>query len=355
MLTLGSLFDGSGGFPLGARLAGIKPVWASEIEAFPIAVTKKHFPDMKHYGDITLMDGSKIEPVDIISFGSPCQDMSIAGRHAGLTGSRSGLFFEAIRLIKEMRAATLGEYPKFIIWENVTGALSSNGGEDFRSVLESLCRIKTPDVSIPKPSKWDKAGYIMGEDYSFAWRVLDAQYWGVPQRRKRVFLVGDFTGRRAGKILFKPEGLLGDFAAGTAPWKTTPRGSAKTIGSPSQYVLCDQGGARIDILNDKIATLRAESHHPPIVIDKTEKSVVFNITPTLVASGPHMVSDGAHRLRRMTPEECGMAQGFPVDYCDGIEGSNSDKYKMWGNGVALPCVYYILASIKDELDRALHA
>lgn len=129
-LTLGSLFDGSGGFPLGGLLASITPVWASEIEPFPIRVTTKRLPFMKHYGDISQMDGGKIEPVDIITFGSPCTDMSIAGRRAGLDGRQSSLFYEAIRIIKEMRCATDGKYPRWICWENVPGSYSSNKGKD---------------------------------------------------------------------------------------------------------------------------------------------------------------------------------------------------------------------------------
>ena len=177
-LTLGSLFDGSGGFPLGGLMASITPVWASEIEPFPIRVTTKRLPFMKHYGDITAMDGGRIEPVDIITFGSPCQDMSVAGRRDGLDGERSSLFYEAVRIIKEMRCATGGKYPRYIVWENVPGAFSSNGGEDFRCVLEAICSVKDSSISIPRPAgKWTKAGEILAESYSLAWRVLDAQYW----------------------------------------------------------------------------------------------------------------------------------------------------------------------------------
>mgnify|MGYP001135749742 FL=1 len=177
-LTLGSLFDGSGGFPLGGLLAGITPVWASEIEPFPIRVTTKRLPFMKHYGNISAMDGGRIEPVDIITFGSPCQDMSVAGRRDGLDGKRSSLFYEAVRIIKEMRCATGGKYPRYIVWENVPGAFSSNGGEDFRCVLEAICSVKDSSISIPRPAgKWTKAGEILAESYSLAWRVLDAQYW----------------------------------------------------------------------------------------------------------------------------------------------------------------------------------
>ena len=138
-LTLGSLFDGSGGFPLGGVLAGITPIWASEIEPFPIRVTTARFPNMKHYGDISTIDGSELEPVDIISFGSPCQNLSVAGKREGLDGDRSSLFYEAIRIVKEMREATNGKYPRYIVWENVPGAFSSNKGEDFKAVLTEIC------------------------------------------------------------------------------------------------------------------------------------------------------------------------------------------------------------------------
>ena len=173
-LTLGSLFDGSGGFPLGGLISGITPVWASEIEPFPIRVTTKRLPQVKHHGDISKMNGADLEPVDIITFGSPCQDMSIAGKRDGLSGSRSSLFYEAVRIIKEMRCKTDGKYPRFIVWENVPGAFSSNKGEDFRAVLEEVCKIKDESVSVPKPNKWNTAGRILGDGYSVAWRQFDA-------------------------------------------------------------------------------------------------------------------------------------------------------------------------------------
>ena len=180
---------------------------------------------MKHLGDITLIDGSKIEPVDVITFGSPCQDLSIAGKRAGLAGQRSGLFMEAVRIIKQMQEATNGEYPKYAVWENVPGAFSSNKGKDFLAVLEELIRIKEPTVSLPEPpkSKWSKAGGVSGDGWSLAWRTMDAQYWGVPQRRLRISLVLDLTGQRAGEILFEPESLRGYFASGITPEQAATR------------------------------------------------------------------------------------------------------------------------------------
>ena len=229
-ITLGSLFDGSGGFPLGGVLAGITPIWSSEIEPFPIRVTTARFPNMKHYGDISTIDGSELEPVDIISFGSPCQNLSVAGKREGLDGDRSSLFYEAIRIIKEMREATNGKYPRYIVWENVPGAFSSNKGEDFKAVLTEICKVKDEQVSISKPAKWENAGRIMGDGYSVAWRLLDAQYWGIPQRRQRIYLVADFDGGSAGKILFESEGLSGYSAQSFKSWQNAANGITEGIG-----------------------------------------------------------------------------------------------------------------------------
>ena len=266
-LTLGSLFDGSGGFPLGGLLSGITPVWASEIEPFPIRVTTKRLPFMKHYGDVSRMDGGKIEPVDVITFGSPCQDMSIAGRREGLDGSRSSLFYEAVRIVKEMRCATDGRYPRYIVWENVPGAFSSNKGADFQSVLEEICSVKGYKIDPARPAKWPAAGEIVADDFSLAWRVFDAQYWGVPQRRKRIYLVADFAGRSAGKILFESEGVSGYTPQGFRPWQGAAGTFAEGAGASGCVCLNDQGGSRMDVTEDVAATLRAENHgHPPCVM-----------------------------------------------------------------------------------------
>ena len=266
-LTLGSLFDGSGGFPLGGLLSGITPVWASEIEPFPIRVTTKRLPFMKHYGDVSRMDGRKIEPVDIITFGSPCQNMSIAGRREGLDGSRSSLFYEAVRIVKEMRCATDGRYPRYIVWENVPGAFSSNKGADFQSVLEEICSVKGYEIDPARPERWANAGEIVADDFSLAWRVFDAQYWGVPQRRKRIYLVADFAGGSAGKILFESEGVSGYTPQGFRPWQGVAGAFAEGAGASGCVCLNDQGGSRIDVTEDVAATLRAENHgHPPCVM-----------------------------------------------------------------------------------------
>lgn len=237
MIKLGSLFDGSGGWPLSAQLVGIEPVWASEIEKFPIEVTKKRFPEMKHLGDITKINGAEIEPVDIISSGSPCQDLSTAGKRAGLDGERSGLFMESIRIVKEMRSKTDGVYPRIFIWENVPGAFSSNDGEDFRTVLQEIVGIIDPSETVPRSpeGRWTQSGYIQSDSWSVGWRCLDAQYWGVPQRRNRIFLVADFaSGTGAEKILFERKGLQRDFKKITDTWKDTSKSIGERIADASR-------------------------------------------------------------------------------------------------------------------------
>lgn len=240
-MKLLSLFDGSGGFLLAGEMCGIEPVYASEIEPYPIAVSKSHFPNVKHLGDICKIKGSELEPVDIITFGSPCQNMSIAGNREGIKhitiGSnettQSGLFIEAIRVIKEMRLATNGVYPRYAVWENVPGAFSSNRGEDFRLVLEEFIRISEPNAVMPAVPKagWAYADCISGNGWSVAYRTFDAQYWGVPQRRRRIYLVADFRGGRAGEILFKREGLRGHTAQSGTQGQETARCAKNSVGT----------------------------------------------------------------------------------------------------------------------------
>lgn len=482
-MTLGSLFDGSGACLLAATMCGITPVWASEIEPYPIRVTQKNFPEMKHLGDITKINGAEIEPVDIISFGSPCQDLSEAGAQKGLVeGKRSVLFFDAIRIVKEMRNATHGKYPRYVIWENVPGAFSSNKGRDFLTVLRTFVEAAGGrDADVPEPERkgrtdrlaWRNAGCIVGEGYSIAWRVLDAKYWGVPQRRKRIYLVADFGGQRAEEILFKREGLRGNFAqsrearqedSGDAVGSAgrdyrvfditgatsnsmksrTPDSCfreqtvARTLDTFSGSPECNQGGNvvaySVDCRNMRLAeeisgTLQAKenggyslNYQNPVVYDARgngDGKIVPTLTgdhenrvtdytalavgngqlnqiymtdtagtltcshdqqmicafmggqgakaggigysetvsPTLKAapSGSNTVPDIAYRLkkarryfvRRLTPLECCRLQGFPDWWEDGVDGSDSARYKMWGNGMALPCVLYVMEGITD--------
>lgn len=289
-LTLGSLFDGSGGFPLGGILTGITPIWASEVEPFPIRVTTRRFPNMKHLGDVSKIKGNEIEPVDIITFGSPCQDMSIAGKRAGLSGSRSNLFYEAIRIIKEMREETHGEKPRYIVWENVPGAFSSNKGEDFFSVLKEICGIKGHKIDEARPKKWQNAGLIMAGDFSLSWRVFDAQYWGVPQRRRRIYLVCDFNGESAGKILFESEGMPWHLEKSKCPWQRTATDSKGSIrSSVTNLCLNDQGGQRMDVHEEKSGTITASvGNHPPLVFENHGQDTRFkgpiDISNTIGAS-----------------------------------------------------------------------
>ena len=222
---------------------------------------------MVHLGDITKMSGYTIPPVDVVTFGSPCQDLSIAGKRAGMAGERSGMFSEAVRIIREMRYATFGAYPKYAVWENVPGAFSSNKGEDFHAVLQSLCRVIDPDATIPRPTdarggiKWPRAGAILADHYSLAWRTMDAQHWGVPQRRLRISLVLDLTGGRAGEILFEPESLRGHFAPGVTPGQATAGTIENGAGTADRaFTLkirsgCEGGGKGALVQTEKSATL----------------------------------------------------------------------------------------------------
>ena len=299
-LTLGSLFDGIGGFCLAGQMAGIKPIWASEIEPFPIRVTEKRFPDVRQLGDIHALHGEDVPPVDIITFGSPCQNLSIAGKRIGLDGEQSSLFYEAVRIIKEMRRSTHGQYPRWAVWENVPGALSSNDGHDFRAVLQSLAEIadEPADVPMPADGKWLGAGEIVGNHYSLAWRILDASKgWGVAQRRRRIFAVLDLAGACAGQVLFESEGLSGYSPPGGEARQGAARDAEESFGetgtseggaiAPTRasvpqdkppvpaprlqargQAIClnDQGGSRMDVTHEMTCTLRSKANHPPCVM-----------------------------------------------------------------------------------------
>lgn len=375
---------------------------------------------MKHLGDITQMSGYEIPPVDVITFGSPCQDLSIAGKRAGMAGERSGLFSEAVRIIREMRMATWGMYPKYAVWENVPGAYSSNKGEDFHAVIESLCQIIDPGVSVPRPKSkqrggllWPHAGAIVGNGYSLAWRTMDAQHWGVPQRRKRIALVLDLTGERAGEVLFEPESLRGHFAPCIAAGKATSGTvEASVTGTnqipPLSYTLkirsgCEGGGKGALVQTEKSATLSTLQDQTVFciagnVIDRSDTSgangigVKENVSYTLnTADRPAVVYDargngdgktvptmtGDHNghisdystvivekvvrwiVRRLTPTECERLQGYPDDWTALGEWADSKgklhrdadtpRYKALGNSIALPQWYYVLGGISDRL------
>jgi len=402
-MTLGSLFDGIGGFPLAASRVGIIPVWTSEIVSDCISITKRHFPFMRHLGDITKINGADIEPVDIISFGSPCQDLSISGHRAGLDGEKSGLFLQAIRVIKEMRIATNGKRPTTIIWENVPGAFSSNKRKDFQKVIQEIACIAQAGISIPRPSAktgWLAAGGIVGDCFSLAWRVFNAQYWGVPQRRRRIFLVADFTSQRAGKILFKQEGKTGNIekgknegeriagnvekgvrAAGFNGWRSVTgtleykEDRAPCINAVMPPNIVTQYAVNIGYSTDRIqinpqssVTLRANGGgcgantglyclpvnqcEVPFVCSGFGNYEHGNISKTIlsrddITSGDLIVS--GYSVRRLTPLECERLQGFPDNWTeyghDRKKISDNQRYKAIGNSVAIPCVEFILNQI----------
>lgn len=417
---------------------------------------------MKHLGDITKIHGDKIEPVDCITFGSPCQGLSMAGKRLGFDDNRSVLFLDAARIIKEMRTATNGMYPTFAVWENVPGAFSSNGGEDFRAVLEELARVEQPDVSIPRPSdrggRWSKAGAIAGNGWSLAWRQLDAQYWGVPQRRKRIALVADFRGQRAAEILFERTSLSGNPCESIPAWKTFARtpeasvagydrmvesgnsitGDAESEGTgrsggkgtgrvlesdhretstrctePAAYTLkirsgCEGGGKGALVqteLSATISTLQDQTLFQPVVYDARGNGD-GKIVPTITGDHENRITDytanaierktfneqsfssykesdkcstlkakagnignGSECLiaekairwivRRLTPVECERLQGFPDNYTNignwtDSKGkkhkyADSPRYKALGNSIALPQWFWLVQKMRPYL------
>ena len=454
-MKLGSLFDGSGTCPLAASAVGIIPAWASEIEPFPKAVTQSRFPKMVHLGDITKMNGAEIEPVDVITFGSPCQNLSIAGNGKGLAGQESSLFFEAIRVIQEMRCATNGRFPQIVIWENVPGAFSSTQGEDFRTVIETLWKICEGNDSVPRYAedkqgrqKWPHTGFVLGDHSSIAWRGLDAQGWGVPQRRKRVFVVLDLGGQCAGRILFEREGLRRDFkkvrrtgetvrpTSETSPAEyhrvyavenhaqdsrvsLSPNNTVQTLAgrmgtgggnvplvlvpcfgqaSYDEYAPTEQavtlkatggnygGGTETlvlepigaDFYNQAItgevtmtlAAARPDHHHLPCALIpytlkirsgcegggkgalvQKDKSATLSCNNDQTLFVPTQTENGEviYLARKLTPTECASLQGFEKDWCALVPHKDSAEYKMWGNGMAFPCMLYIMEGVQEVL------
>jgi len=440
-MKLGSLFDGSGGFPLAGLIHGITPVWASEIEPYPLRVTAARLPDMLQLGDVTKINGAAIEPVDIITFGSPCQDLSVAGKQAGIIhGERSNLFFEAIRIIREMRDATANEFPRWAVWENVPGAFSSHKGADFQAVLQAFCQIGGGGdriIPLPPKRKWHRAGCIVGDGFSVAWRQYDAQFWGVPQRRKRIYLIADFGGERAGEILFERESVPGYYSQSRTAWEETPRHSERGIGGSYCSFAWSQSSKGGLSAAETAPTLRSARYGEPGVcysiqgntIDRnssqngngisegiahtitaadmhgvcypvrsfapddnhcssyreSEKAAALKtrysfgnggneaiavydargngdgkVVPTLTGDHQNRVTDYTslcikrmkakrkYIVRRLTPLECCRLQGFPDWWEDGAGGSDSARYRMWGNGIALPCAADVLGRIAKE-------
>ena len=386
-MTLGSLFDGLGTWQLAAANVGIKTLWSSEIDSFCRFVTARHFPDTVQLGDINHITDAP--HVDIITASSPCQDLSVAGKRGGLSGERSGLFFKAVELVRRIR-------PRFFVWENVPGAFSSNGGNDFRTVLEEI--LQEP---VPLPRHWSNAGLVDGRNTQVAWRLLNAEHWGVAQRRKRIFLVADFGGRRAGEILFEPASVSGDSEAGESSQQNF---AARTRSDSDCAVFCIQGNtidrqlkngangkgilknfsytlntidrhaiaynnhwkdSRIKRLGDVAPTVSAMygtgDNNIPLVAyglgrdafnqgrnAKYMPTIEYDLCPPLMARGAAACATQS-RVRRLTPTECERLQGLPDSFTAG--GSDAKRYKALGNGLALPCAEYVLRRITEIIRK----
>ena len=347
-MTLGSICDGIGGWQLAAVRAGIKPVWSSEIDKFCLSVTARHFPETIQLGDINhISDAPK---VDIITAGTPCQSLSLAGRREGLKGE-SGLFFSAIKLVRRIN-------PEFFVWENVPGALSSSGRNDFRIVLEEILK-----ESIPLPKYWANAGVVDGRKCQVAWRILDAQYWGVPQRRKRIFLVADFRGRRAGEILFEREGVSRNSAACEDEKQTVATRPARNVNS----AIVAYGIGRDAFNQGRNAQYKptVERELQPSLTARGAAAVatvydnhwkdarikpVGEIAPTVSAmygtGGLNTPLVKTSLVRRLMPLEYERLQGLPDNWSQG--GSDAARYKALGNGMAQPCADWILRRIVER-------
>lgn len=418
-MKLLDLFSGMCGFSHAAEKHGFFTTAFCEIDKFCHRVIQKHYPDRHIHTDIRSVNGGEIEPVDVVTFGSPCQNLSIAGKQEGLEGKQSCLFYEAIRIVREMREKTDGRYPRYAVWENVPGAFSSNKRQDFRAVLEEITQAKIP---MPRSGRWANAGMVRGNGRSVAWRVLDAQYWGVPQRRRRIFLVADFRGQSAPEILFECEGMSGDItesgkegqgtAAGIGEGVTTaiPINTMTAQGRPSMISYgiqgsmigrADKNGPQGNGINQEVSfTLNTTDRHavahpritgtlctsgagmnrPAGMASETDLVFVQCLTTgtgqrydpeteTLLPMAigyqgnkniAHCVRANASKadkpdssmyiiqqytVRRLTPLECLRLQGFPDDWLDGLNLSDTAKYRMIGNSVAIPCVEYVMERI----------
>lgn len=385
MMTLGSLFDGLGGWQIAACRAGVKPVWSSEIEKFPLKLTSIRFPNTKQIGDITKLSAAEIKPVDIITMGSPCQDLSIAGKREGLAGERSGLFVTAINLVHTMRKLTNGRYPKYVVWENVTGAFSSNKGMDFKTVLEKITETSIP---VPGHHKWAKSGMVRSRICTVVWRTLDAQYWGVPQRRRRIFLVADYTdGGGTEEILFKPEMLPRYLDKGKEERRQDERNSGGCIEETSKSLdmtstLTARGHQPIvfdithacDVIRTNVGVCQSLTHHMgtggnnvPITYDNGNVTLYQKdgkigslmardykgVGNDYVTQGKIIISD--LKLRKLTPLECERLQGLPDNWTliDDKICSDSARYKAIGNGMAQPCADFVMKRIIEHEESKL--
>ena len=354
-IKLGSLFDGIGVFPLAASRCGIRPVWASEIEKAPISITKRHFPDMVHLGDITKVDGGKIPPVHIITFGSPCQNLSLIGNRSGLAGAKSSLFYQAFRIIQEMRDATDNLYPAIAVWENVMGAFSTNDRMDFRAVLSAFSDTEVP---MPPSGRWGNAGMVRGGTPDVCWRLMDAQYWAGSRRlarRQRIFVVADFGGRRAADILFKPRPML------PLP---PPCGEGGRAAAEGDRTASFETGRQIPVIHPfQCFRMRGAAKRQEETAFRNSFGLPTDPFPTLLASDVTPFAfwyegdpkGGCIRFLTETESErlMGLPEGWTKYGADGVEIRPLQRYKALGNAIALPCADYIMAGIYEVLaDRA---
>ncbi|MFV0399624.1 MAG: DNA cytosine methyltransferase [Oscillospiraceae bacterium] len=348
MLKLGSLFDGIGVFPLAAAKHGIRPIWASEVEKAPISITKRHFPYMEHVGDVTQLQGGNLPPVDILTFGSPCQNLSQIGNRDGLAGAESGLFYEAIRIINEMRCATDGQYPQLAIWENVAGAFSSAMGADFRAVLEAFADGKIP---MPDSGKWAPAGLVPDGCPEIAWRLLDSQHFQSAQSRERVFVIADYRGRRASQILFNPlplHKILGDGEESGLPLPGNRGSGSSQTGRHPTEVRC---------FHTRKMRGAVQYRDPKMFLSAIGKP--GNPCPTLLTGDYQVIAvhfpDAPENdyIRKLTVTEFENLMGVPIGWTEfGHKGqriSDSARFKALGNSIVLGCAEYIMAGAAAHL------
>ena len=351
-ITLGSLFDGIGVFPLAATLHGITPLWASEIEKAPISITRRHFPDMEHLGDITKLDGGKIPAVHVLTFGSPCQNLSQIGNRTGLAGEKSSLFYQAIRIIKEMRDATDGRFPVIAVWENVMGSLSSSDRLDFAAVLRAFT---DADIPIPASGGWAHAGMVRGRGPDLCWRLMDAQYWASPRlaRRQRIFIVADFGGRRAHEILFKPRPMF------QIPPSRGEGGMPAAEGHRGPVI---EAGGRVPVVRPfQMFRMRGAANDRYHVQFRDSFGFADDPFPTLLAGGVAPFAfwyeddpmGGCIRFPTELESErlMGLPDGWTKYGADGREINSAQRYRALGNSIALPCAGYIMAGISEVLNQ----
>ena len=366
-LTHGELFAGIGGFGIGFDNVGAVTKWNVEIDKHCQSILSRHWPNAQIESDVCEVGKRNLSPVDIISFGSPCQDLSIAGKRKGFQdGTRSNLFFEAVRIIQELN-------PRYAVWENVPGALSSHGGHDFQSVLESLLNTEVP---MPQSGRWATAGMVRSGKKEIAWRCLDAQHFGVPQRRKRIFLVFCPRGDSAAEVLFECEGVPGNTSPSREVGKEVTHGIR--VGAPHSGERVNEGKVREAATVDTVAARDHKSASDLVAFTSRRINYdgIENKSPTLNAGdggmGAPAIWEMSHAskavrenretsptllgrmgtgiskvplvgVRRLTPTECLRLQGFPDNWLDGE--SDTAKYRQCGNAVAVPVVEWIAKRI----------